>query len=69
MFGRNVCGRERTLRFLLGVLLIVLGIFYNSWIIGLLGWLPIATAVFSYCPVNSLFGRNSCAWIDRRPSL
>jgi hypothetical protein len=69
MFGRNVCGRERTIRFLLGILIVGIGIFYGSWIIGIIGGIPLLTAVFSYCPVNHALGRNSCSWADRRPSV
>jgi hypothetical protein len=69
MFGRNVCGRERTIRFLLGILLVGIGIFYSSWITAIIGAIPLLTAVFSYCPLNRALGRNSCSWIDRRPSV
>jgi hypothetical protein len=65
--GRNVCGRERTLRFAIGLLLVVLGIAYGSWIIGILGGIPILTAMFSYCPINQALGRNSCSLMDGKP--
>jgi hypothetical protein len=65
--GRNVCGRERTLRFVIGLLLVALGIAYGSWIIGIIGGIPILTAMFSYCPINKVMGRNSCSMMDGRP--
>jgi hypothetical protein len=65
--GRNVCGRERTLRFVIGFLLVALGIAYGSWIIGIIGGIPILTAMFSYCPINKAMGRNSCSIIDGKP--
>jgi hypothetical protein len=66
--GRNVCGKERTLRFIIGLLLVALGIAYGSWIISIIGGIPILTAMFSYCPINSLMGRNSCSMFDGKPA-
>jgi hypothetical protein len=69
MFGRNVCGRERTMRFLLGVLVVVLSIFYGSWIAASVGIYLLLTAIFSYCPFNKALGINSCSLMDGRPSV
>lgn len=55
----NVGMAERLIRIFVGAMLIVLGIWMNSlW--GLLGIAPIITGSLSYCPVNSIFGINTC---------
>jgi type IV secretory pathway TrbD component len=67
MFGRNVCGRERDIRFLIGILAVIAAIFYGNWIAGIIGVYVLLTAVYSYCLVNKLLGRNSCSLLDRKP--
>ena len=67
MFGRNVCGRERNIRFLLGVLIVAAAIFYGSWIIAIIGIYLLLTAIYSYCAVNKVLGINSCSLLDRKP--
>ncbi|MFN3405070.1 MAG: DUF2892 domain-containing protein [Cytophagaceae bacterium] len=60
----NVCGREKTTRWILGIVLFVLGLIITGvagWILGILGIISILTALFSYCPVNYLAGRNTCS--------
>ena len=61
----NVCGRERNLRAMIGVILIVFGMVVASWILGIAGLLVLLTSVFSYCPINHLLNRNSCT-IEQR---
>jgi hypothetical protein len=67
MFGRNVCGRERSNRFLIGILVVAIGIFYTSWLTGIVGIMVLSTAIFSYCPINKALGRDSCSLLDRMP--
>jgi hypothetical protein len=55
----NVCGNERILRAVLGVVIIALGVYFNSlW--GAIGFIPLATAIIGYCPVNKAFHFSSC---------
>jgi hypothetical protein len=51
----NVGGSDRILRFIFGVVIIVLGIVFKSWW-GLVGIIPLATAVFRFCPAYIPFG-------------
>ncbi len=65
----NVCGRERNLRAMIGVILIVIGMIVANWIVGVLGLAVLLTAIFSYCPVNQLLHRNSCSVTQRAKEL
>ncbi|WP_028979216.1 YgaP family membrane protein [Sporocytophaga myxococcoides] len=59
----NVCGREKTARWIVGIILFVAGIVVAGtagWIMGIGGVVLILTAMFSYCPVNAMFHRNTC---------
>ncbi|GAL85285.1 hypothetical protein MYP_2514 [Sporocytophaga myxococcoides] len=59
----NVCGREKTARWIFGIILFVAGIIVAGtagWIMGIGGVILILTAMFSYCPVNAMFHRNTC---------
>lgn len=56
----NVCGTEKRVRFILGSILLVLGIVFGSWFLAVIGVIPILTAAFSYCPLNHAFNKNSC---------
>jgi hypothetical protein len=52
---RNVGNFDRFLRISLGIVVIALGIFYQSWW-GLVGLVPIFTALVNWCPAYSLIG-------------
>ncbi len=59
----NVCGKEKTARWIFGIILFVAGIIVAGtagWIMGIGGVILILTAMFSYCPVNAMFHRNTC---------
>ncbi|MBO9703778.1 MAG: DUF2892 domain-containing protein [Sporocytophaga sp.] len=59
----NVCGREKSVRWIVGIILFVAGIVVAGtagWIMGIAGVALILTAMFSYCPVNAMFHRNTC---------
>jgi hypothetical protein len=56
----NVGKTERVIRFVVGVVIVVIGIAYQSWW-GLVGLVPIATALVGWCPPYALLG------IDTRP--
>ncbi|MBM5575430.1 DUF2892 domain-containing protein [Deefgea sp. CFH1-16] len=56
----NVGGLDRTLRVLVGGVLILATLL--GWI-GVWGWIgvvPLATGIFRYCPLYRLFGFNTC---------
>jgi hypothetical protein len=52
---RNVGGGDRIVRAVLGLVVIAVGVAFRSWW-GALGLLPLATALFSWCPAYLPFG-------------
>jgi hypothetical protein len=56
---KNVCGAEKWIRAFLGVAILLAGLYYGSWW-GLIGFIPLITAVISYCPVTHAIGFSSC---------
>ena len=56
----NVGGIDRTLRIVIGALLIVLAMVgvIGSW--GWIGILPLATGIFRFCPAYPLLGIKTC---------
>lgn len=64
MFQTNVGGIDRILRIVVGLALIA-GFFFSGvaapWVyLYLLGIIPLATGVFSTCPLYSLLGISTC---------
>lgn len=51
---KNVGNIDRIIRIIIGVLIGVVGIMYNSWW-GLIGIIPILTAIINYCPLYCPF--------------
>lgn len=63
MFNTNVGTLDRILRIGLGLVLLALFFLYPeaSWrYLALLGLVPLATGLFSTCPLYSLIGLNTC---------
>jgi hypothetical protein len=56
---KNVCGKEKIARALLGILIILAGFYYGSWW-GAIGLIPLLTAVIGYCPVTRMLRYSSC---------
>jgi hypothetical protein len=58
----NVGGIDRTLRIVVGIA--VLALFFllegNARYWALLGFVPLLTGIFRYCPAYSLIGVNTC---------
>lgn len=62
----NVGGADKTIRVVLGVVLLAIGLFAGMstiWTIVAYAAAVIAllTALIGYCPLNALFGINTCA--------
>ncbi len=57
---KNVGSVDKVIRILIGIVIAVLGIVYQSWW-GLLAILPLATAFMGFCGLYSLIGVNTCA--------
>jgi len=49
----NVGSVDRLLRIIIGLVIAILGVVFNSWW-GLVGIVPIATGLFSFCPLYSM---------------
>ena len=60
----NVGGIDRILRYLVGLALLGAGLTFKSWW-GLVGFLPILTATFRFCPAYLPFGLNTCPTKDK----
>jgi hypothetical protein len=62
----NVGSIDRTLRVVAGLVLIALA---ATGTVGLWGWIgivPLATGLFSFCPLYSLIGLNTCPLQGKR---
>jgi hypothetical protein len=51
----NVGGGDRIFRFIAGLIIILLGVIYQSWW-GLVGVIPLITAFIRFCPLYLPFG-------------
>jgi len=52
---KNVGSTDKVIRYILGVVIIAAGLFYQSWW-GLVGLVPILTAAVGFCPAFLPFG-------------
>jgi hypothetical protein len=55
----NVGGIDRIFRLIVGLGIVGAGLYFKSWL-GLIGIVPILTAVFRFCPAYLPFGISSC---------
>ncbi len=55
----NVGGTDRVLRLIIGLIILGLGIYYESFI-GFIGIIPILTAIFRICPIYLPFRLSTC---------
>ncbi len=55
----NVGGFDRILRALVGLALLGVGYYFKSWW-GLVGLVPLSTAIFRFCPAYLPIGLNTC---------
>ncbi len=62
----NVGSLDRILRVILGVAILGVGYYYKNWF-GLIGLVPILTALFRFCPAYLPFGLSTCA-VRNNPS-
>lgn len=56
----NVGKSDRIIRVVIGLVLIALGIYFNSWW-GAIGVIPLVTAAIGWCPLYLPFGLSSCS--------
>ncbi|WP_201556444.1 DUF2892 domain-containing protein [Psychrobacter sp. 72-O-c] len=55
----NVGNTERLLRIIAGIIIIGVGIYYQSWW-GVVGLIPLLTGLFRFCPLYAMLGMNTC---------
>jgi hypothetical protein len=56
---KNVGNIDRIIRLSVGLALVVWGLLSQNWL-GVIGLIPIATAVIRWCPAYMPFGMNTC---------
>jgi hypothetical protein len=56
---KNVGTIDRVIRIIVGLIILAVGYYFKSWL-GLVGLLPLMTAIIGYCPPYQLFGINTC---------
>ncbi|HUW50958.1 MAG TPA: DUF2892 domain-containing protein [Sulfuricella sp.] len=66
----NVCRIDRVLRIVVGIVLLALTFILKSesglWLWGLIGIIPLATGLISWCPAYALLGLNFCSKQDKK---
>lgn len=62
----NVGGVDRVIRIIVGLIIVGLGLMYQSWW-GLVGLVPLLTAAVGWCPLYAPFRISSCRQNPDRP--
>lgn len=60
MLKKNIDDQGRILRFIIGLSLLIIAIFYHSWIALGLAIFTFFEAYMSWCVIYQLLGKNSC---------
>lgn len=55
----NIGKPDRIMRLVVGIVILVLGYYYQSWW-GLVGLIPLGTAAIGWCPAYLPFGISTC---------
>jgi len=61
--SNNVGKIDRSIRIILGLIIVLLGFYFQSWW-GLIGIVPIFTAFVSWCPLYSIFRLSTCSKVQ-----
>jgi len=56
---RNMGSADRIVRIIVGLGVIAAGVYYQSWL-GVIGVVPLATALVGWCPAYLPFGISTC---------
>lgn len=59
----NVGSADRLVRIVLGVLIVVAGLYFKSWW-GIIGIVPIITGLLNFCPAYTLIGLSTKSKIE-----
>ncbi len=62
----NVGGIDRILRIIAGLAILGAGYYFKSWW-GLIGIVPLLTALFRFCPAYLPLGVNTCPRAENNP--
>ncbi|NTU98360.1 MAG: DUF2892 domain-containing protein [Chlorobiaceae bacterium] len=57
---KNMGNTDRIIRIVIGLVVITLGIVYQSWL-GAIGLIPLVTAGIGFCPLYKIIGFKSCS--------
>lgn len=60
----NVGKVDQIIRIVIGIVIGVLGIIFQSWL-GLIGIVPLATGIFKVCPLYLPFKINTCSAAEK----
>ena len=55
----NIGETDKVIRIVFGIVIMGVGFYSNSWW-GVVGIVPIVTALVSWCPVYTMFGMSTC---------
>lgn len=55
----NVGSLDRTARIIIGLLILAAGFYFQNWF-GLIGIIPLGTALLGWCPAYLPFGISTC---------
>ncbi|MGH4140614.1 YgaP family membrane protein [Clostridium sp.] len=55
----NVGKTDQTIRILIGILIVLIGLYFKSWW-GIIGLVPIITGSIRYCPSYDILGISTC---------
>ncbi|EJO5347739.1 DUF2892 domain-containing protein [Clostridium botulinum] len=55
----NVGRTEQFVRIILGVVVVLLGLYFKNWW-GIVGLIPIITGSIRYCPLSDMLGISTC---------
>lgn len=57
---KNIGKTDQIIRIVLGIAILIIGYLNHSWW-GLVGLIPLGTALLGYCPLYPLVGMNTCS--------
>lgn len=60
---KNIGKNDKRFRTIAGLIIIILSIFFRSWW-GLLGFIPIITVIYSFCPLYKYLNISTCKNLD-----
>jgi len=57
---KNIGQTDKIIRIIIGLVIIGVGVKFSSWL-GVIGIVPIATALMGWCPPYDMLGINTCS--------